>query len=280
MKILKVFKNVFISVIILAVVIICAAFLIWGGFGKRPSTIKAIAHRGYSQQAPENTLPAYALAKENGFKYVECDVAFTKDGKAVLLHDSSIDRTSNGEGKLSELDYSEIAELDFGSWFSEEYAGTRIPTFEEFIIFCKESSLRPYIELKSSGDYTREQINSLVDTVYSHGMQYEVSWISFDYEFLSYVKDRDDTARLGYLSSKFSDEDLEMALSLKTSKNEVFLDLGFLHAYSWQIKKCRDAGIPVEVWTLNEAIFIRIMNPYISGVTSDYLDAGKILGKK
>ena len=102
---------------------------------------------------------------------------------------------------------------------------------------CKEIELHPYIELK--GSYTKEQINILVEDVEENGMKGKVSWISFDYDYLVFVKEADDTARLGLLSSEFEDEDLELAISLRTGKNEVFLDLGFMYTFSWCIRKCK-----------------------------------------
>lgn len=69
------------------------------------SNVKAINHRGYSAIAPENTIPAYIMSKKMGFTYVECDVSFTSDGVAVLLHDNTIDRTSDGSGAISGLTY-------------------------------------------------------------------------------------------------------------------------------------------------------------------------------
>lgn len=277
---MKFFKGIIIGLVSIVCVALLGVFFVYGGVGSRPNDIKAIAHRGYSKEAPENTLPAYRLAKEKGFKYAECDVAFTKDGVAVLLHDSSIDRTSNGEGRLSDLTYAEVLQYDFGSWFSDKYVDLKIPTFEQFIDLCKEIELHPYIELKSSGDYTKEQIVSLVNLVEEKDMTDGVTWISFKYDYLLHVKEANEYARLGYLSSEFKDEDLEKALSLRTGKNEVFLDLGFMYTFSWCIRKCQKENMPVEVWTLNDEILIKIMHPYISGVTSDCLIANKVLGKE
>ena len=93
--------------------------------------VKAINHRGYSYESPENTIPAYIMSKDKGFTYVEGDVAFTKDNVAVLLHDNTIDRTSNGSGKITDFYYQELLQYDFGSWFSSEYEGVKIPTFKE-----------------------------------------------------------------------------------------------------------------------------------------------------
>ena len=81
-------------------------------------------------------MSAFQKAYEYGYKYVETDVTFTADGVPVLLHDDSIDRTSNGSGKIASLTYEYVRTLDFGSWKSKEYAGEKIPSFDEFMAFC------------------------------------------------------------------------------------------------------------------------------------------------
>lgn len=241
------------------------------------STIKAVNHRGYSAGAPENTLPAYILSKKKGFEYAECDVAFTSDGVAVLLHDNTIDRTSNGSGNISNLTYNQLLGYDFGSWFSNDYIGTKIPTFEEFIKLCKHIDLHPYIELKSSGNYTQEQIVSIVNMVKSMGMKGKVTYISFNSDFLGYVKDADITARLGYLSSTADDSVLTTVTSLRTGSNEVYASINYTSLTDEFISDCILSNIPLEIWTVNDAEYIKTMNDYISGVTSDSLIAGDIL---
>ena len=275
---MKLFKGIIIGLVSIVCVALLGVFFVYGGIGSRLNDIKSVAHRGYSKDAPENTLPAFRLAKEKGYKYGECDVSFTKDDIAVLLHDDSIDRTSNGKGKISELTYEEVVQYDFGSWFSEDYKDLKIPTFDEFIKLCKEIEMHPYIELK--GKCSKEQISSLVKIVDNNGMKANVTWISFNYEYLVWVKEADETARLGYLSSRFSDEILNKTILLRTGKNEVFLNMDFIHTYSWCIKKCKKEKMPVEIWTVNNKMVIHFMHPYISGVTSDCLIANKVLGKE
>jgi glycerophosphoryl diester phosphodiesterase len=236
--------------------------------------VKAVNHRGFSTEAPENTIPAYILSKKKGFTYVECDVSFTKDGVAVLLHDGTIDRTSDGTGSISDLNYVDAYQYDFGSWKSEAYAGTKIPTFKEFVILCRNLGLHPYIELKSNGSYTKEQIHSLVDMVEACGMKGKVTWISFSATFLAYVRDYDSTARLGYVCSLTSAA-IGVARNLRTGENDVFLDCSY--STVTDVSECVDADIPVEVWTVNSVGAIKNLNPYVSGVTSDNLVAGKIL---
>ena len=93
------------------------------------AAVKGVAHRGYSSFAPENTLPAYIMAYDMGFSYVECDLMWTSDEEPVLLHDASIDRTSDGTGNIAELTLAQARNYDYGSWKSAVYTGTLIPTF-------------------------------------------------------------------------------------------------------------------------------------------------------
>jgi glycerophosphoryl diester phosphodiesterase len=105
---------------------------------KRPNIeIMKVAHRGASKFAPENTLPALEKAINLGFEYIELDVRETKDGIPVLMPDKTIDRTTNGSGQLSDFSLKELRELDAGTWFSEEFAGTRVPTLEEALQLIK-----------------------------------------------------------------------------------------------------------------------------------------------
>lgn len=237
--------------------------------------VLGINHRGYSVAAPENTIPAYIKSREMGFNYAEADVSFTADGVAVLLHDSTIDRTSNGSGSISEMTYAEASRYDYGSWKSAEYAGTRLPTFEEFIILCKRIGLHPYIELKQNGAYTQAQIQGLVEMVKNCGMDGRATWISFDGTFLGHVKAADPCARLGYLVSFVTADAIATALSLRSGCNEVFLDSSDYDGEA--IDLCRAAGLPLEIWTVNSAAAIESMPSYITGVTSDNLVAGKVL---
>lgn len=248
------------------------------------NVVKSINHRGFNTIAPENTIPAYILSRKKGYKYVECDVSFTKDGVAVLLHDSTIDRTSDGSGNINSLTYEQCLQYDFGSWKSTEYKGTKIPTFKEFIILCKHLGLHPYIELKNSATYSSEQIQSIVMEVYKAGMKGKVTYISFNATYLSYVKEYDAYARLGYVvnpSGGFNSFHVQTCVNLKSDTNEVFLDarhmVGYLDVTEEKVQMCIDANIPLEIWSTNDKDIILEMSNYISGVTTDELNVGKIL---
>jgi len=116
--------------IILALV--CVAFFA-NADAPANSRTAACAHRGDCKVAPENTLPAILSAVKKGAPMIEFDVQKTKDGHLVIMHDGTVDRTTNGKGKVSDLSFAEIRALDAGSWFAEEYAGTQVPTLEEVL---------------------------------------------------------------------------------------------------------------------------------------------------
>lgn len=92
-----------------------------------------IAHRGASAYAPENTMAAIELAMQSKANMIEIDLHMSKDGELVVIHDKTVDRTTNGTGKISEMTWEEIKKLDAGSWFGEKFAGQRIPSLQEVI---------------------------------------------------------------------------------------------------------------------------------------------------
>lgn len=105
------------------------------------------AHRGESVVYPENTVPAFLEAARLGAHQIEFDVCLTKDGKLVVLHDVTVDRTTNGTGKISELTFDEVRRLDAGIKKGEQFKGTKIPTFDE-AIDCMPDNIWINIHLK------------------------------------------------------------------------------------------------------------------------------------
>ncbi|MDF2682031.1 MAG: glycerophosphodiester phosphodiesterase [Brevibacillus sp.] len=100
---------------------------------EKADRVDTIAHRGASGYAPENTMAAFRKAVKMKADYIEIDVQATKDGKLVVIHDTTVDRTTDGTGKVSSFTLDEIRSLDAGSFFGPDFAGERIPTFEEVL---------------------------------------------------------------------------------------------------------------------------------------------------
>lgn len=108
------------------------------------------AHRGASGTHPENTMAAFKAALELGADGIELDVQMTRDGELVIIHDETVNRTTNGEGAIMGMTAKEVASLDAGSWFHAKFANEKIPTLEEFFIWAMGNNLQINIELKTN----------------------------------------------------------------------------------------------------------------------------------
>ena len=121
---------------------LCLIILMLAALHPAPGTAThACAHRGDLANAPENTLPAIRSAVEKGAPQIEFDVQLTRDGHLVIMHDSTVDRTTNGVGRVAELTFEEVRALDAGSWFGPEFAGVQVPTLREVLEVIPETIL-------------------------------------------------------------------------------------------------------------------------------------------
>ena len=262
----------FLALIVCVACVLCACST--NSAANRGRKINSVNHRGY-EDAPENTLSAFRLSAEKGFSMVECDVSFTKDGVPVLLHDKSVNRTSNGKGNIRDLTFDQVRQLDFGSWKGEQYAGEKIPTFNEFLQLCSELSLHPYVEVK--GGAAESEVELLAELVQELGIA--VTWISFEYDILQQLAQIFPQGRFGYLVHFVTDFVIEKILGISTGENYVFADCYYLTLTNSQIAFCQEKSVPVEVWTLNSEKRIAEIHPYVSGITSDSLNAEKIFAE-
>lgn len=108
-----------------------------------------IAHRGVPAEAPENTLAGFARAIDHGADLIELDVCMSADGHAVVMHDDTVDRTTDGSGRVDTLTLAELRALDAGSWLSPDFTGERVPTLREALDFTR-GKVGVVIELKAS----------------------------------------------------------------------------------------------------------------------------------
>lgn len=245
----------------------------------KKSTINSVNHRGYNSVAPENTLPAFKLSKVNGFDIIETDVRLTSDGVPVLLHDATIDRTSNGVGSISSMTYEQVSQYDFGSWKSEEYAGTKIPMLEELISLARDINLHCYLELESDVNFTSEKINEIIEMIKSYKMLEKVTFLSFNINLLLLVKSINKDVRLGYLPANNENylRSISKLQSLKTKTNEIFYDGDFTALNDSKVNRLKLLNIPYEVWVPYTAQQIIDMNPYVTGFTTNVLNAENVL---
>lgn len=129
---------------------------------------KVVAHRGYSSVSPENTDVAMAIAARTGADFVENDTAVNAEGEPWVLHDSTVDRTTDGTGALKSLSSSYLRGLDAGSWFSPVFTGERLPSLAEQLGVVKQGASRLLLEIKSP--QTEAQVRTIIDRVRANGM--------------------------------------------------------------------------------------------------------------
>lgn len=117
------------------------------------SQIKVVAHRGLSSKYPENTLIAYEAALQLNIDYLEIDIHKTADNKLVVIHDDSVDRTSNGTGKIKDYTMEQLQQLDYGLWKGESFRGQTILEFKDVLKLVKQYNKKLLIEIKKPEQY-------------------------------------------------------------------------------------------------------------------------------
>lgn len=255
----------------------------------------SIGHRGYVYSltepvCPENTLASYRLAKKMGYKYVETDVKITSDGEYVLLHDSDVDRTSNGTGYVANMTLAQLKALSFGYLNGTAISGyetEKIPTLEEFLTLCHQIGLIPLLEIEVL--LTNAQATEIINLVKKCGMYgrcYILSMPSIG--VLTTFHTLDPSFGLGVLQPASSGTSItqlvEFAASVK-GDNEVFIDAhctnqSYPYFNDEDIEACMAAGLPLYVYTINSEAQAKILPAYVTGLTTDRLNFGKILYNK
>jgi glycerophosphoryl diester phosphodiesterase len=139
-----------------------------------------LGHRGARAYAPMNTLPAFELAVQQGADGIELDVHRSKDGYPVIVHDFTVDETTDGRGQVTEMTLAELKALDAGAWFGEAFRGTRIPTLDEVFEAVGKKVRVINVEIKFASDKTDGVEQVVADCITRHNMQTRVIISSFN----------------------------------------------------------------------------------------------------
>jgi len=124
-----------------------------------------VGHRGAAAHAPENTLPGIREAYRRGVRWVEVDAKLTADGVVVLIHDDTLDRTTDGRGPVAQWAYAALRGLDAGAWFGAEWRGARIPTLADALALLVELDMNANIEIKPCPGRERETAEAVVRVI-------------------------------------------------------------------------------------------------------------------
>lgn len=236
-----------------------------------------VAHRGYAL-CPENTLIAYKEARLHGYLGAEADVRFTSDGIPVLLHDATLNRTArNSDGTtlsstvyIHQITYADALTYDFGIYKGSQYAGTKIPKFEDYLSLCKKIGLTPVIDLKET---TRSEAGILVDLVNKHGLSDKAMWVSSTVNGLRYIADVKSDAILILAPSDSISNYITALNELKTNTNTViFAAYKNLQSLATTINTAIANNIPLWIWAITsytelDAKYDEYITGYLSEVT-------------
>jgi glycerophosphoryl diester phosphodiesterase len=203
-----------------------------------------IAHRGASGRFPENTIRAFAAAIEAGAQMCELDVQRSRDGAVVVIHDDTVDRTTDGRGAVSAMTLYELKRLDAGVRFGNHFKGERIPMLDE-VFALTDGRCGLNIEIKSDG-VEREFCHLVCRTITSHGALATAMVSSFDWNALAIVRDFEPRIRIGLLASRsplrllnaafeMSAESINPKVDIVTEELCVAAHKRNLNVYTWTV---------------------------------------------
>lgn len=205
-----------------------------------------IGHRGYFANFPQNTMESFRGAVDIGVDMIELDVQMSSDGEIVIEHDNNLSRIGQ-DGSIADYTYDQLLEMDFGGWFNESFAGTRIAKLSELLEFMKQhTEITIYIELKDIGENTAF-IQKVYSLVKDNGMMEQCYFASFQKDYIAEFKKIDSACKTIYILSKFDESTFEDAFTDVYSINEKNIDQATINKIHKQKK-------PVLVWTVDDPL--------------------------
>ncbi len=214
----------------------------------RADEMLTIAHRGASARYPENTLRAFIAAADLGADMCEFDVRMTRDGEVVVIHDATVNRTTDGRGRVAEMDAAEVGRLDAGVRFGAEFRGERIPTLAQVAVALAARGCGMDVELKARGVEAR-----VCEILRKSGAAECAVVSSFDWPQLRLVAAEHPGARLVLLGEKDAAALLKAAAEMRAFAIAPRFDIADAHLCA----AAHRAGLAVYAWTVDDAAGMR-----------------------
>ena len=230
--------------------------------GDMLNQIQITAHRGSSYEAPENTMAALHKAVEDLADYAEIDVQETKDGVVVLGHDATLSRVAGINRPISSFSYENLAGLDAGSWFSDNYKGEKIPTLKEVMEYAK-GKINLNIEIKNLGEgsHLPEQVVKMIE---EYQMEEQCVVTSTRFSYLVRIKKENPEIRTGYIiSAAYGD--------FYSSDSIDFISIRSSFVNERLVKAAHEKGKAVHAWTVNKKYEMERMKMLgVDNIITDY----------
>ena len=233
--------------------------------------VMVVAHRGFSGAAPENTLAAFRKAIEAGSDMIELDVHLSEDGKIVVIHDETLERTTNGQGRVVDHPLKELKNLDAGSWFNPQFAGEKVPTLQE-VLGLAQGKVPVNIEIKNPthGKYSITELSEkALQEVKRAEMVNQVIFSSFNPVSLEWVQKKEPRARVAFLYHR----PWNSLTELTGGREFRVLNLRNIHLTREKVEKIRKEGVKLNVYTVNsEEELEQFVRWGVDGIITNYPD--------
>lgn len=210
-----------------------------------------LAHRGYPKKVPENTLPSFQAALDLQFSHLELDVNMTKDGVPVVIHDPTVDRTTNGSGYVKDFTLQELQQLQTAE-------GEPVPTLEEVLRLAKGRATVD-IELKQSGNLYPGMEERVLQCIRDCGMMDQVFVTSFDHYSIIRLRELDPDIDLGYVIYGATPSIFPLAKETRAR----YVSVKYIYLTDEFVRRCEDNGLQIIAWTVDdEAAMKQLMQVY------------------
>lgn len=237
---------------------------------------KIFAHRGYSGKYPENTMLAFKKALECGVDGIELDVQLTKDGEVVIIHDETVDRTTDGKGYVVDYNYSELAKLD-ASFKFKEFGFNCIPTLREYFELVKDSDIVTNIELKTSVNQYLGIEKKVLNLIEEYKLQERVIISSFNHFSILRMKKIAPKLKCGFLS-----EDWIIDAGRYTNSHGIeCYHPRFNNLIPEVIEELKKYNLEINTWTVNEEKDMEYLYSYeIDRIITNFPELAKEIKKR
>jgi glycerophosphoryl diester phosphodiesterase len=229
-----------------------------------------VGHRGAMGHCPENTFASFERALELGADWIELDVHLTRDGALAVIHDESVDRTTDGHGLVRDFSLVELKRLDAGGRFGAEFVGQRVPTLDEVLDWARERNTVVDIEIKNAPLYYAGIEEAVVKSLDCAGMTEQVIVISFDHRASARVKTLDSRIATGVL---YAGRPVDGGLALARQANADALLPHWAYVTSDDVRVAHDAGLFVAPWETSEPTVLRqLIAAGVDAIGTNYPD--------
>ncbi|MDN3609880.1 glycerophosphodiester phosphodiesterase family protein [Vibrio ostreicida] len=224
-----------------------------------------IGHRGVAAYYPENTRSSVQAAADLGLEWVEVDVQPTKDNILVVCHDYTIDRCSNGHGRIDQLTLDDLRQFDFGDWFDKRFRGEKIMTLSELLLLSRQLGIKLNIEIKVDHQDTLNVASLVKQTLESDLTAPDTIILSsFDHDIMRHLHLRLPDYRLAVLTESLSSNDIQLLEDISAFS----CNLHYQRVNQEQISQLQSSGYQVWCYTVNQPESIRCLTN-IDAIFSD-----------